>query len=638
MASQTLLMGTESVQISAERLQQAEFIDDTAKAYLYPTVLTESGLKLPEPGKVLYSGIVFKEGHVNTKFESRLLKLRIEKDWTPMLTYAKPEAPQEVLAEYHLQSFTFVPTKLARKEFVMTWRLDSTGVSVGKSKHDKLVVAFKNVQECHLWQAAFSLCRAPQKIAEDLKRKYLDEESALAEAAKEEQQRLEQEQEAERTAALELAIAQNIEKVAAEKLLLEAQALAAAAAAEAEVARLAMEKEQREADEARAIMEKEQAEAEEAKRVLEKEAAEAEAARLLMLKEEHEAEEARKAMMKETLEAEEAKAKFDKEQAEFLVAAAEHAKEFEEAEIAFKRLEDVRAALSVALQKGDPQEIASLQAAVASAQAAWEKEAEEAKDALDRMKKEQQEAEEARALHQKEQEEADAAVQNYSKEEAEAEAARIAHQKEESERIEALKAYEKEKSEADSATADYEREAAEAEEAKAMHGQKQREADEAKALQQQREKELAATKATGTELQKKEGEAEERRKAQAAPKPKVDPEQVKAALAFVTGGGTLNKYMRDKLVNAKWHEPRPKTVKMNGTQIVWDKRSFQVVNAKLGGSMLLRANNTGDNLDCNFYCSLSGVPGGQDALDFQAPSKEIAEKWVLGILASIGNL
>ena len=285
MASQTLLMGTESVQISAERLQQAEFIDDTAKAYLYPFVLTESALKFPEPGKLLYSGIVFKEGHVNTKFESRLLTLRIEKDWTPMLTYAKPESPQEVLAEYHLQSFTFVPTKLARKEYVMTWRLDCTGVSVGKSKHDKLVVAFKNVQECHLWQAAFSLCRTPQKHAEDLKKKYLDEESALAEAAREEQQRLEQEQEAERSAALELAIAQNIEKMAAEELLLEAQALAAAAAAEAEVARLAMEKEQREADEARAIMEKEQAEAEEAKRVLEKEAAEAEAARLLMSKE-----------------------------------------------------------------------------------------------------------------------------------------------------------------------------------------------------------------------------------------------------------------------------------------------------------------------------------------------------------------
>ena len=82
-------------------------------------------------------------------------------------------------------------------------------------------------------------------------------------------------------------------------------------------------------------------------------------------------------------------------------AAAEHAKEFEEAEIAFKHLEDLRAALIVALQKGNPQEIASLQAAVASAQASWEKEAAEAKEALDRMKKEEQEAEEARALHQK---------------------------------------------------------------------------------------------------------------------------------------------------------------------------------------------------------------------------------------------
>jgi hypothetical protein len=79
---------------------------------------------------------------------------------------------------------------------------------------------------------------------------------------------------------------------------------------------------------------------------------------------------------------------------------------------------------------------------------------------------------------------------------------------------------------------------------------------------------------------------------------------------------------------------------MVGTQIAWDKRSFQVVGAKLGGSQMLRANNPGSaaDLEINFHCTLSGVPAGQDHLDFQAPSKEVAEKWVIGILSSIGKL
>ncbi len=113
--------------------------------------------------------------------------------------------------------------------------------------------------------------------------------------------------------------------------------------------------------------------------------------------------------------------------------------------------------------------------------------------------------------------------------------------------------------------------------------------------------------------------------------------QDKAAQAFVTAGGTLKKYMRDNLINGKMHEPHPKVVKMNGRYVEWNKKSFPVANAKLGGSVLLRANGFEDlkNLNCNFYLTLSGVPGGQENLDLQAPSKDVAEMWVMGVLACI---
>ncbi len=637
-------IGGDLTQIPAERLAQAGMIDEAAKANLFSAVLKESGLKAPEPGKVLYSGIVFKEGHVNTKFEIRLLRLRIDKDWVPMLEYAKPEAPQEVLADYHLQSFTFVPTKIARKEHVISWRMDVTGVSIGKGKHDKLVVAFKNMDECHLWQAAFSLCKNPKKHAAELKDRQLAEESARAEAVRRAEEQHEQEQEAMRTAALELAISQSIQLMSAGDDASQAKAVADKAAEEAEAARLVMEQEQREEEEARARMLKEQAEAEEAQRLLEKEAAEAEAARISMLKEEQEAEAARLVMEKEIMEAEQAKAKFDKEHAEFVAAAASHAKEFEEAEAAARHLAAVRAAFSDALPGGNLLEIAQLQKEVAAAERAWEKESEEAKGALERMIKEEEEAKAAQAALEKEREEASAATLAHAAEETEAAAARAAYEKEEAERAEAQKAYEKEKSEADSATGDYEREAAEAEAARALHLQRQKEADDAKALQQQKEAELEAVTAAETMRLKVEIEALDRQKAQEAAKaqvkPAVDPKKASEAEAFVAAGGGLNKYMRAKLINGKWHDPRPKTVKMVGTQIAWDKRSFQVVGAKLGGSQMLRANNPGSAADLaiNFHCTLSGVPAGQDHLDFQAPSKEVAEKWVIGILSSIGKL
>jgi hypothetical protein len=347
-------------------------------------------------------------------------------------------------------------------------------------------------------------------------------------------------------------------------------------------------------------------------------------------------------MEKEKLEAAQAKEKFDKEHAEFVAAAAEHAKEFEEAEAAFKHLEALRAKLLDALQRGNRQEIGELEVLVAAAEQAWVKEAEEAKEALERMKQEQQEAEEAKAAHEKEQAEADAATREHGKEEAEAAAARAAYQKEEAERIEAQKAYEKEKTEADFAGAEYEREAAEAAAARAAHDEKQKEASDAKALQLQREKEAAAATAEEDRLMSK-LQFESLNKvaaamAKVALKPAVDHEKARAALEFVTAGGGLHKYMRAKLINAKWHEPRAKTVRMNGTQIQWDKRSYRVSNAKMGGSLTLKANSPSVALDAHFHCMLSGVAGGQDQLDFRAPSRDVAELWVLGILASIDKL
>lgn len=623
MAAQSLQMGTETVQLSAERLTQAAFLEEKALEALHAEVLKEHALKYPEPGKPLYRGVMFKEGHVNTNFESRYFRLRLDDDWTPILTYAKPESQDQVIAEFHCKSFTFVPTKQGRKEHSMTWRLDATGVSVGKSKHDKLVIAFKNPRECQLWQAAFNMCKAPQKFAELMKRKEIEEENARLAAVKAEQDRIDREREAKRQADLELAIAQSILKN-------EAQEAADKAAAAEEEARLVLEKEQREADEARERMMKEQAEAEEALRILEKEAAEAEAARVAMLKEEQEAEEARLAMEKEAREAEEAKAQFDKEQAEFIAAAADHAKEFAEAEAAFKKLEALRALLLDARQRGVSKEIDDLQAQVAAAEKEYEREAAEAKEALQRMQKEKQEADEARARHEKEQREAEEAAAAHAKEEREAEEARGVYRKEEAERVDAQGAYEKEKAEADFASSEYEREAAEADAARATHAQKQKESGEAKAVLEQREKEMKAEQARVAAA-----------KGGAAAKPAgaaADPELVKAAQAFVTEGGILNKYMREKLVNGKVHEPHPKTVKMNGSCVTWDKKSFTVANAKLGGSMLLRANSTGEDLDCNFYMTLSGVPGGQEALDLRAPSKDVAEKWVMGVLACIGKL
>jgi hypothetical protein len=651
-------MGTETVQMPQDRLDQAAFIDDDACVSMYPKVMAESGISAPEPGKLLYSSVIFKEGHINQhNMDARVFKLRLEKDWTPMLSYANPVSPDVILGDHHLKSFTFVPTKQSRKEFAMSWRLDATGESVGKGKHDKLVLAFKNAEECQLWQAAFHMCRKAEQVSGQMKKKILEKENARLAAAAEEKERLER----ERVAAIEMAIAQSMQRIIAEEEKsanrvgqsaaeeCEAAAAAEAAAAEAEAARLAREKEEREEEEARLRLQKEQAEAEEALRILEKEAAEAEAARLEMLKQEREAAEARLVMEKEKREAEEAKAKFDKEQAEFLAAAAEHAKEFEEAQAAARNLELLRERLLRALEMNDDREVQDLKIQVASAEKVYEKEAADAAEALERMQKEQREAEEARAVHEKEQQEAEAAAAAHAKEEAEAEAARAAHEKEEAERLQASHAYDKEKAEADSAQVDLDRELAEAAAAREAHLQKEKDAEAARALQQQKAKELAEASAADAKLREDRSgrEAEERVKALAAaasatapPKTAaaVDPALAKAAQEFVTAGGTLLKYMRADLINGKCHEPRPKTVRMKGCQILWDKRVFNVANAKLGGSMVLKANSSTAALDSNFHCFLSGVPSGQDQLDFRASSKEEAEKWVMGVQACIGKL
>jgi hypothetical protein len=96
------------------------------------------------------------------------------------------------------------------------------------------------------------LCRTPQKHAEDLKKKHLAEESALAEAAREEQQRLEQEQEAERTAALEPAIVE-LSDMASQPVLMGTESVQISAEAAAELTKECDFEEQREPDEARKI-------------------------------------------------------------------------------------------------------------------------------------------------------------------------------------------------------------------------------------------------------------------------------------------------------------------------------------------------------------------------------------------------
>jgi hypothetical protein len=656
-------MGTQDVTIPKDRLSVAGEIGEADLRALYPKVLAATGLNSPEPGKLLYTGTMFKEGHASvSSIESRNFKLRIDKDWIPMLSYHRIEGgSDELLGEQHLQSFTFVPTKQARKEYVMSWRLDATGASVGKGKNDKLVIMFKNRDECKLWQAAFSLCKIAKAYAEDVAKKEKEKEAAALAAAAAEQQQLER----ERQAAIEKAIAESMQKLTKEeedaqyrlsdagRAAAEAQAAAARAAEEEEAARLSMEKEQREEEEARARMEKEAAEAEEARRVLDKEAAEAEAARLEMNREEQEAEEARLAMLKEVREAEEAKAQFDKEHAEFVAAAADHAKELEEAEAAFKVMEATGAALKAAMLGGSsPAEIQMLEAAHAEAKAAYKKESDEAKEALERLKKEEEEAQQAFTSLEKEQAEADAAVSVHAKEEAEAEAARAAYEKEEAERVEAQLSFDKEQAEADAARAEHEREAAEAEAARQLHHQKQQEAEEAQALQEQRDRELAAAVAVEAAIRARR-EAQEREAAEAgvapveqvkpkpppgSPKVVVDPETAAAAKAFVATGGTVLKYMRAKLIEGKWHTPHAKNVTVEGTSVKWDKKSHIMLDAKLGPSMLLSSNNPGEDLSSNFHCFLSGVGSGEDQLDLQAPSKELAEKWVLGIKVCLGKV
>ena len=123
-----------------------------------------------------------------------------------------------------------------------------------------------------------------------------------------------------------------------------------------------------------------------------------------------------------------------------------------------------------------------------------------------------------------------------------------------------------------------------------------------------------------------------------SPTAAVDPEQAAAAKAFVNAGGAVLKYMRAKLIEGKWHQPHSKNVKVEGSSVKWDKRSFTLTDVKMGASMLLNTNNPGQDLSCNFHCFLSGVSSGEDQLDLQAPSKELAEKWVMGIKACIGKL
>ena len=118
----------------------------------------------------------------------------------------------------------------------------------------------------------------------------------------------------------------------------------------------------------------------------------------------------------------------------------------------------------------------------------------------------------------------------------------------------------------------------------------------------------------------------------------MDAHAAAAATAFVTAGAKLLKYMRAKLIEGKRHTPHSKNVKVEGSCVKWDRKTFTVTSVKMGPSMLLSANSPGEDLSCNFHCFLSGVEQGEDQLDLQAPSRELAETWVLGIKACIGKL
>jgi hypothetical protein len=126
--------------------------------------------------------------------------------------------------------------------------------------------------------------------------------------------------------------------------------------------------------------------------------------------------------------------------------------------------------------------------------------------------------------------------------------------------------------------------------------------------------------------------------AEVASDPAISRAETSAAIAFVTAGGILLKYTRAKLINGVPHNPRPKTVRMSGTRMLCDKKAFNITNIKLGGSMLLRANRLCSDFDSNFHVYLSGISAGRDQLDFRAPTKELAQNWVTGVLASIGKL
>jgi hypothetical protein len=105
--------------------------------------------------------------------QCRYFVIDIDDKWCPCLSYYKDqfEAPSckshsrpDALGTLNLYSFTFTPTKRARRsENLRSWRIDVFSVAKGKMsacKCEKMVLEFFSDEDCHEWQAALSVCKS----------------------------------------------------------------------------------------------------------------------------------------------------------------------------------------------------------------------------------------------------------------------------------------------------------------------------------------------------------------------------------------------------------------------------------------------------------------------------------------------
>ncbi len=147
------------------RLREAAFLDDDNLKPLVQSIKVKKS-------SVLHHGMINIESGTLSVMQNRFFVIDIDDEWRPQLSYYKeyfpaadfkPDRRPDVLGSYNLASFTFTPTKQARRgSNLRSWRIDVITTTKGrasKSKSDKLVLEFHSVQDCYEWQAAFSLCK-----------------------------------------------------------------------------------------------------------------------------------------------------------------------------------------------------------------------------------------------------------------------------------------------------------------------------------------------------------------------------------------------------------------------------------------------------------------------------------------------